>query len=354
MKKSKILALITLGILIGSSTANANNGAISYSYLSGGAVYDKSGWNKKLAEFFKQGIGAVGNGVTQEALTPKRSSLGGYLHGSYAVDDNIFLETKLRYLGGRKNGYFVGVGYHLAVADNADFYMTAGISQPDLPASVRLNQKGGGLVNNYPRSLLLKFFRMKISDFTEYMESDNITSEDLILKKLVLDADSKEYLFSPSNENIGNDETIGNLCEKNSSSGKAVFFNTAVEAIKSKLPLQATIDNSEISLKSKLAPAVEVGYRIHFTEQLGARLAYRGRYDLVRISGKLFNPSTQRFTSVEDKKHRLTHEGTVEATYAFNPNLTAEIGHTMSKMSKIGPIKPKMSHYCTAGLRYNF
>jgi opacity protein-like surface antigen len=345
MQRSKQLALLMLGGLI-SITANADNSTISYSYLSAGANYDRNGWNKPLAEFFKNGIDPIGNSITHQALTPKISSLGGYLHGSYALDDNLFLEAKLRYLGGRKNGYFVGVGYHLAVADNADFYVTGGVSQPDLPAKFRLNQQGKTLVQGYPRSLVLQFMNLNSQQIYESI-SRNAGSQQAVLAEKFLD--SLEFT-----ECMNNNETLEEYIIRVGEDLDGVV-NRSAEVIRGLLPpLQQTIDDSEISLKSQLAPTLEVGCRINFNEQLGARLAYRGSYDSVRMQGKFFDPIHGKSTSIDCKKHGLSHEGTLEATYAFTPNLMAEAGYTISQMFKIGTVKPKSSQQYTVGLRYAF
>lgn len=126
------------------------------------------------------------------------------------------------------------------------------------------------------------------------------------------------------------------------------------EIMKTNLPLQKTMDDSEISLKSQLAPTLEVGYRINFNDQLAARVAYRGSYDSVRMQGKFFDPINRETTSIDCKKRGLSHEGTLEATYAFTPNLMAEAGYTISQMFKIGTVKPKSSQQYTVGLRYAF
>lgn len=343
MQKSKQLALLMLGVLV-STTTNADDSAISYSYLSGGANYDQNGWNKPLAEFFKNGIGPIGNSLTHQTLTPKRSSLGGYLHGSYALDDNLFLEAKLRYLGGRKNGYFVGVGYHLAMADNADFYVTGGVSQPDLPNKVRLNQQGKTLVQGYPGSVASQLMSVNVVDVKNY-EMQAVGSEVRELFKQCM----KLLTLDPPKGN----ETIGEWLTNNGIDQNEVV-NQLTEIMKTNLPLQKTMDDSEISLKSQLAPTLEVGYRINFNDQLAARVAYRGSYDSVRMQGKFFDPINRETTSIDCKKRGLSHEGTLEATYAFTPNLMAEAGYTISQMFKIGTVKPKSSQQYTVGLRYAF
>lgn len=345
MQKSKQLALLMLGVLV-STTTNADDSAISYSYLSGGANYDQNGWNKPLAEFFKNGIGPIGNSLTHQTLTPKRSSLGGYLHGSYALDDNLFLEAKLRYLGGRKNGYFVGVGYHLPVADNADFYVTGGVSQPDLPNKVRLNQQGKTLVQGYPGSVALQLMSVNANknDILNY-QLQAVGSE---VREFLNEFMGSLKLFRPkSNKTVGEWLTDNDMDQNN-------LVNQLTEVIKTNLPLQKTIDDSEISLKSQLAPTLEVGYRINFNDQLAARVAYRGSYDSVRMQGKFFDPINRETTSIDCKKRGLSHEGTLEATYAFTPNLMAEAGYTISQIFKIGTVKPKSSQQYTVGLRYAF
>ncbi|WP_253306382.1 hypothetical protein [unidentified bacterial endosymbiont] len=344
MQKRRQLALLMLGVLV-STTTNADDSAISYSYLSGGANYDKNGWNRPLAEFFKNGIGPIGNSLTHQTLTPKSSSLGGYLHGSYALDDNLFLEAKLRYLGGRKNGYFVGVGYHLAVADNADFYVTGGISQPDLPNKVQLNQQGKVLVQGYPGSVASELMSVKVGEITDYMlqaVGPEVIERVQVSLRLM-------GLVKPKSYQI----TVGEWMTDNNFDPNDVV-NQWTEVIKSNLPLKKTIDDSEISLKSQLAPTLEVGYRINFNDQLAARVAYRGSYDSVRMQGKLFNPINGKTTAIDCKKRGLSHEGTLEATYAFTPNLMAEAGYTISQMFKIDTIKPKIGHQYTVGLRYAF
>lgn len=349
MQKNKKLSLIMLGLLVG-TTAKADNSAIGYTYLSGGVAYDKSGWNKPLKEFFKAGSGAIGEGITHQNLTPKGSSLGSYLHGSYALDDNIFLDAKLRYLGGRKNGYFVGVGYHLAVNENSDFYVLGGISQPDLPAKVRLKLGKETLVRNAARAMFLKIMTMKPAECAEYIKKID-DNQVVILRKMMLET-------LPKLPRVDGDQTFGDFFTKQGYDNNDIV-NTAADAAvdaveKFNLPIQKTIDDSEISLKSQIAPTLEVGYRINFSEQLGARLAYRGSYDSVRMRGKFFNPINEKLTTIDCKSQGLSHEGTVEATYAFTPNLIAEAGYTISQMFKFDTIKPNISHQYTVGLRYVF
>lgn len=346
MQKRRQLALLMLGVLV-STITNADDSAISYSYLSGGANYDQNGWNKSLAEFFKNGIGPIGNSLTHQTLTPKSSSLGGYLHGSYALDDNFFLEAKLRYLGGRKNGYFVGVGYHLAVADNADCYVTGGVSQPDLPNKVRLNQQGKLLIQGYPVSVASGLMSVSANqgDVRNYTM---LAVGSKVIPYLQQSIGSLKIRQPPQG-----DQTVGEWMTDNNLDQNDVV-NQLTEVIKSNLPLQKTMDDSEISLKSQLAPTIEVGYRINFNDQLAARVAYRGSYDSVRMQGKLFDPTNVKTTPIDCKKRGLSHEGTLEATYAFTPNLMAEAGYTISQMFKIGTVKPKSSQQYTVGLRYAF
>lgn len=346
MQKRRQLALLMLGVLV-STTTNADDSAISYSYLSGGANYDQNGWNKPLAEFFKNGIGPIGNSLTHQGLTPKSSSLGGYLHGSYALDDNLFLEAKLRYLGGRKNGYFVGVGYHLAVADNADFYVTGGVSQPDLPNKVQLNQQGKVLVQGYPGSGASGLMSVAANEVVvqNYMERNFGSEVRLCLRDFI--ATLGINLRPQDNQTVGEWLTAAGVDQN-------VVVNHLTELAKSNLPLQKTVDDSEISLKSQLAPTLEVGYRINFNDQLAARVAYRASYDSVRMQGKLFNPINGKTTAIDCEKRGFSHEGTLEATYAFTLNLMAEAGYTISQMFKIDTIKPKIGHQYTVGLRYAF
>lgn len=347
MQKNKKLSLIMLGLLMG-TTAKADSSAIGYTYLSGGIAYDKSGWNKPLKEFFKAGSGAIGEGITHQNLTPKGSSLGSYLHGSYALDDNIFLDAKLRYLGGRKNGYFVGVGYHLAVDDSSDFYILGGISQPDLPAKVRLKLGKETLVRNAARAMISTIITMTPDEVSEYDKKIGENERAMMYK--ILEA----MPVAPED----GDQTLADFFAKQGYDNNDIV-NTAVDmavavADDLNLPIQKAIDDSEISLKSQIAPTLEVGYRINFSEQLGARLAYRGSYDSVRMRGKFFNPTNEKLTTIDCKSQGLSHEGTVEATYAFTPNLIAEAGYTISQMFKFDTIKPNISHQCTVGLRYVF
>lgn len=335
-----------LGVVI-STTANADNSTMSYSYLSGGLAYDKNGWKGPLADYCKNSIGVLGSSLNNQNFTPKRSSLGAYLHGSYALDDNIFLDAKLRYLGGRKNGYFVGIGYHLAVTDSADFYVLGGISQPDLPAKMQLNQKKEVLLKSYYTDITNKMMSAKPEELKQILIS-TFGKE----KRAEL-IDGLSVLF-PDDFDFKEDQLLKDFIAEYGVD-KDNVVNQLKDVINAlDLPIQKVIDTSEISLKSKIAPAVELGYRINFSDQLGIRLAYRGSYDSVRMQGKLFNPFNQESSTIDIKNSGLSHEGTVEATYAFTSNLMAEAGYTISQMLKIGSIKPNSSHRYTLGLRYAF
>jgi opacity protein-like surface antigen len=354
MQNSKKLALIMLGMLMG-TTAKADDSTMSYSYLSGGVAYDKTDWDKPLADFFKVGMGPIGSGITSKNLNSKHSRLGGYLHGSYALDDNIFLAAKLRYLDGRKNGYFIGIGYHQAVTDNADFYVLAGISQPDLPVSVRANRQSTLPIQSCSEEVISKVMAINSNHIAEM---HNVFKDTFGLRK------GRTFLLSLTN-------AIGNAFNANFAANESVADymvrhnidkQDLVDSVENSLNdqaemeelIQKAVDHSEITLKSKVAPTLEVGYRVKFTDQLGARLAYRGSYDSVRMQGNFFNPFTQIPLSMDRSKSGLSHEGTLEATYAFTPNLMAEAGYTISKMFKIESSKPNNSHRYIVGLRYAF
>jgi hypothetical protein len=234
------------------------------------------------------------------------------------LDNNIFLEGRLHTLSNRKTSFFAGAGYHFSVDERSDIYLLAGVSQPVLPSSSHLIQKG--------------------REFFENPTTQNTSSQlSPAGGKLNLNGahiDSPNTMMKEGGRTLSPDEIQAKLNP----------------APKKQSTQKDTLDKAVVRFKSKLAPSLEVGYRANISDEIGVRLAYRLTQDNIEI-----NHVTATGTALYSQKGKgMSNELSAGAHYHFTPQLAAEVGYTFTKLTKVGFIKPKGSHMGTVGLRYAF
>ncbi|MEW9809531.1 MAG: hypothetical protein AB2990_05900 [Candidatus Symbiodolus clandestinus] len=282
---TKQIAVILLGTLTLPVAAADING---YRFLSGGATMDRDGWIGSLVD-------------AGEDL--KASSLGGYVHGSYDFDNQLFIEASAHYLKNRQLSFFAGLGYYFPCDENSSFYLLGGISRP------------GQLIN-----------------FKE-------------------------------NTKIEEPKTIANPIQGQS----VTITAGGVEQPYSKTIPVTDITEMELetNIKAGLAPRVELGYKVAFNQQLGVRAALQGSYDKLsweeKSTSKIDQRSTGKKTTLSNTENISEKQVTVglafSGQYAFTEQLALEVGYRWScwTPTKELEFEPKNgAHRGQIGLRYLF
>lgn len=282
---TKQIAVILLGTLTLPVAAADING---YRFLSGGATMDRDGWIGSLVD-------------AGEDL--KASSLGGYVHGSYDFDNQLFIEASARYLKNRQLSFFAGLGYYFPCDENSSFYLLGGIS------------RSGQLIN-----------------FKE-------------------------------NTKIEEPKTIANPIQGQS----VTVIAGAVEQPYSKTIPVTDITEMELetNIKAGLAPRVELGYKVAFNQQLGVRAALQGSYDKLSWEEKSTSKIDQRSTgekktvsgteSISEKQ--VTVGLALSGQYALTEQLALEAGYSWSCSSPTEKLEFQSKegiHRGQLGLRYLF
>lgn len=132
---SKKIALSVLCFSIVSQSAFAAEGrSVSYSFLSGGLAFGKSG----VASDNQKYLETMTNLKYKGAFRTKSSRLGWYLKSNAGFDNNFFIEARLHSLSNLTSGFFGGVGYHFPVSESSDIYLLGGVSKPVLPFMISL------------------------------------------------------------------------------------------------------------------------------------------------------------------------------------------------------------------------
>lgn len=345
MKSNRKLVLMLSGLLM-APVAIADQTA-DYTCLSMGAVRDNSGWANPLTEKFADSVDGF---LSNESLVLKKSTMGGYLRGSYDLGNGLFTEMRLRGFNNRSLGYFVGLGYYMPIGENASFYVLAGLSQPDLPREVRLNAVGKkGIKQGYSALSAGYYARYKsVHEVSGFLHRVGVPFQ-LINQVTGGLPNNQSILEGCQANNIDSTERLERLA------GLIAWASTTnALLISDKAKEVDAIIQSKLTVKSKIAPAIEIGSRIKLTDDFKVRLAYQVRYDRSKLEGELFNLSALEVQSISETRRGLSHEGSIEGYYALGANWQAEAGYTISKMLKLGNVSPKAGHQVNVGLRYAF
>ncbi|MFT8257899.1 MAG: hypothetical protein ACMZI2_00800 [Candidatus Symbiodolus clandestinus] len=283
---TKQIAVILLGTLTLPVAAADING---YRFLSGGATMDRDGWIGSLVD-------------AGEDL--KASSLGGYVHGSYDFDNQLFIAASAHYLKNRQLSFFAGLGYYFPCDENSSFYLLGGIS------------RSGQLIN---------------------------------FKK---------------NTKIEEPKTIANPIQGQS----VTIIAGGVKQPYSETMTVTDITEMELepNIKAGLAPRVELGYKVAFNERLGIRAALQGSYNKlfgeIKQISKIDQRSTGEKKTVSGTKKSISEKQVtvglaLSGQYALTEQLALEAGYSWSCSSPTEKLKfqPKKGiHRGQLGLRYLF
>jgi opacity protein-like surface antigen len=123
--KKQLCAVALLATTALTATAQADD----FTYLSGGAVFNKQGF---IADGNKQFRDSSSLSAQQKKDLPlKANGLGFYLNGSYGFENNMFVEGRLQN-SRQLSSYLLGVGYHYPVTQQVDVYGLVGVSKRHL------------------------------------------------------------------------------------------------------------------------------------------------------------------------------------------------------------------------------
>lgn len=283
---TKQIAVILLGTLTLPVAAADING---YRFLSGGATMDRDGWIGSLVDAGDEDL--------------KVSSLGGYVHGSYDFDNQVFIEASARYLKNRQLSFFAGLGYYFPCDENSSFYLLGGIS------------RFGQLVN-----------------FKEIIQTEEV-------------------------------KTIANPIQGQSVTikvrGKEQPYSSTIRVT------DVTEMEIETNIKAGLAPMVELGYKIAFNERLGIRAALQGSYNKLlweeKHTSKIDRRSRGGHASSSGARNfgekRVNVGLAFSGQYALTEQLALEAGYSWSCSSPTEKLEfqsKERIHLGQLGLRYLF